>query len=142
MCITRQDEAASYNFIEFINDPTPANPSRQTHGTSCAGIIAMQRDTGMCGVGVAHQANIGGKMSFYIVCVYKQRNVGIRINLNSSSDVIESSALGHQNHYIDIYSNSWGPSDSGYTVDGPGEFLTNTLENGVTRVSLQSVCYY
>jgi hypothetical protein len=51
--------------------------------------------------------------------------------LDSSSDVIESSALGYRNDYINIYSNSWGPSDSGYHVDGPGELLTATLENGV-----------
>lgn len=55
-----QDAAASYNFVKYINDPTPANPSKETHGTSCAGIIAMKKDIGKCGVGVAHQANIGG----------------------------------------------------------------------------------
>jgi furin len=79
----------------------------------------MKKDNGICGVGVAYNAKVGG----------------IRINLDSSSDVIESSALGYRNDYINIYSNSWGPSDSGYHVDGPGELLTATLENGVKTVT-------
>ena len=30
------------------------------HGTSCAGEIAMVHDNGVCGVGVAYNARIGG----------------------------------------------------------------------------------
>ena len=36
--------------------------------------------------------------------------------------------------YIDIYSNSWGPADTGFTVERPGRLLSQTLENGVTYV--------
>ena len=128
-----QDRSASFNFAEFINDPTPPKPKRQSHGTSYAGIIAMQKDSGICGVGVAYKAKIGG----IIILTHYQCNYlckGIRVNLNSSSDIIESSALGHNNNYVDIYSSSWGPSDSGYVVDGPGELLTKTLENGALKV--------
>lgn len=49
--------------------------------------------------------------------------------------MIESSALGHHNNYINIYSSSWGPSDSGYVVDGPGELASKTLENGALKVT-------
>lgn len=114
----------------------PAIPGANTHGTSCAGIIAMRRDNNICGVGVAYESNIGGITNIYVHTITFSLCLGIRFNLNSSSDLIESSALGFRNSYIDIYSNSWGPIDSGYTVDGPGELLTTTFENGIRNVSI------
>ena len=33
------------------------------HGTSCAGVIAMARDNDYCGVGVAYNARLVGKLS-------------------------------------------------------------------------------
>ena len=43
-----------------MKDPTPPNRSKQTHGTSCAGIISMKKNTGNCGAGVAYDSHIGG----------------------------------------------------------------------------------
>ena len=37
-----------------------------------------------------------------------------------STDMDQAEALNWQNSVIDIYSNSWGPSDDGMTVSGPG----------------------
>ena len=34
-----------------------------------------------------------------------------------------------------IYSNSWGPPDTGYTFDNPGPLLTATLEIGAEKVN-------
>ena len=59
---------------------------------------------------------------------------GVKVNLSSITDAVESSALGYQYNYVDVYSNSWGPPDNGYYVRGPGYLTSNTLENGVTRV--------
>ena len=56
-----KDKAASYNYVDFMKDPTPPNRSKQTHGTSCAGIISMKKNTGNCGTGVAYDSHIGGK---------------------------------------------------------------------------------
>lgn len=46
------------------NDPdvTPgfSQGVRDAHGTSCAGEIAMAKDNGVCGVGVAYGARIAG----------------------------------------------------------------------------------
>ena len=56
------------------------------------------------------------------------------MNLSSATDAVESSALGYQYSYVDVYSNSWGPSDFGFIVSGPGRLVANTLRNGVTRV--------
>ena len=35
------------------------------HGTRCAGEIAMQADNNKCGVGVAYNSKVGGKVNFY-----------------------------------------------------------------------------
>ena len=46
------------------SDPTPANyfsSDPDSHGTSCAGEIAMAKDNNKCGVGVAYGSKIGGK---------------------------------------------------------------------------------
>ena len=67
------------------------------HGTSCAGKIGMAKGNCHCGAGVAHECNLGG----------------LKVDFNSLSDLQVASALGHNNSYIDVYSNSWGPPDTG-----------------------------
>ena len=52
------------------------------------------------------------------------------------SDQIEAAALGFRNNFTDIYSNSWGPGDMGWHVEGPGPLLAQVLENGTRLVSL------
>ena len=42
--------------------------------------------------------------------------------------------LSHQPHYISVYSNSWGPSDSGFVVGGPGKYTLTVLQQGATEV--------
>ena len=44
-------------------------------------------------------------------------------------------ALSHLNVIIDIYSNSWGPSDNGNIVDGPGRLTQMALEQAAREVS-------
>ena len=46
----------------------------------------------------------------------------------------EASSLTFANDIVDIYSNSWGPRDSGSVVDGPGMLTTMALGDGVTGV--------
>lgn len=48
---------------------------------------------------------------------------------------MEASALGHLQQDIDIYSNSWGPTDNGVLVDGPGPLTRAVMENGIKTVS-------
>ena len=33
---------------------------RDNHGTSCAGIVAMAKSNGVCGVGIAYESEIAG----------------------------------------------------------------------------------
>jgi len=35
---------------------------------------------------------------------------------------------------VDIFSASWGPSDDGKTVEGPGRLAQTAMWNGITQV--------
>ena len=63
------DSKISFDFNGNDDDPSPADATN-SHGTRCAGEIAMRADNHLCGVGVAYNATIGGK---YIQCVSKKR---------------------------------------------------------------------
>lgn len=52
------------------------------------------------------------------------------------TDVVEASSLSHNPQHIDIYSSSWGPTDDGKTVDGPGKLASRAFISGVTKVDL------
>ena len=53
---------------------------------------------------------------------------------SGQTDIAEANALSHDDEILDIYSNSWGPSDAGYIVNGPGPMASMTLEQGVLQV--------
>ena len=48
-----------YDYIHRDKDPLPTGPF-DGHGTAVAGIIAMSKDNGVCGVGVAYGSTITG----------------------------------------------------------------------------------
>ena len=50
-------------------------------------------------------------------------------------DMQEANALSHAMDIVDIYSNSWGPSDEGTVVGGPRTMGQIALKNGTSRVS-------
>ena len=54
--------------------------------------------------------------------------------LGANSDMNEERSLTYENNITDIYSNSWGPFDSGSIVDGPGRLTKLALQNGVREV--------
>ena len=60
---------------------------------------------------------------------------GIRIYLGALTDITEANALSFNNSHVDIYSNSWGPVDNGFTVGGPEWATIETLRLGVEQVS-------
>ena len=59
----------------------------------------------------------------------------MKFSVGSATDSREADALGYKNDYILIYSNSWGPSDFGFIVDGPESYVKTTFSNAVTYVS-------
>ena len=76
--------------------------------------MAAERDNGVCGRGVAYNAQVAG----------------IRMLDGEVSDAIEAGSLSYKRDLIDIYSSSWGPDDDGYTVDGPGRLTRRALSEG------------
>lgn len=70
------------------------------HGTSCAGLVGA-RDNTVCGRGAAYRTNL----------------VSLRVLGERFSDANAAIALSWKQDDIDIYSNSWGPSDNGATIE-------------------------
>lgn len=77
-------------------------PCARSHGTRCAGDVAASSDNGVCGVGVAFDARVGG----------------VRLLDGVVTDAMEGRALSLRPEYIDIVSASWGPEDDGEAVTG------------------------
>ncbi|NXN45018.1 FURIN protein, partial [Rhinoptilus africanus] len=102
----------------------PRVPSEHTwscfdcrHGTRCAGEVAAVANNGICGVGVAYNARIGG----------------VRMLDGEVTDAVEAHSLGLNPNHIHIYSASWGPEDDGKTVDGPARLAEEAFFRGVSQ---------
>lgn len=108
--------AGSYDFNDKTDEPKP-RLSDDRHGTRCAGEIAAVRN-GVCGVGVAYDAKIGG----------------IRILSKVITDEDEAVAMNYAFQENQIYSCSWGPPDDGRSMDAPGilikKAIVNAIQNG------------
>lgn len=104
---------ASYDVLEDRKISGSHSPG--SHGTKCAGIIAGSNNTD-CGIGIAFDAQIA--------------SLRLYDDNTKSSDQSEARALSYKRDLIDVYSNSWGPGDMGWQVEGPGPRLTEALENG------------
>jgi proprotein convertase subtilisin/kexin type 1 len=75
----------------------------------------MLANNSICGVGVAFNSKIGGV-----------RMLDGRVN-----DRLEAEALSLLIDHVDIFSSSWGPSDDGKAVEGPGKLASMGLEKGI-----------
>ena len=85
----------SYDYCNNDADPTPS--SGDGHGTSAAGVAGGRGNNNYGIAGVAHGADMSGLL--LIAC--------------GTPDSTEASALSHDDQDNDIYSNSWGPLDTG-----------------------------
>ena len=115
---TNYDPRASIDVNDDDDDPlpddsTPAKIIENAHGTKCGGEVAAAANNGICGVGVANQASIGG----------------IRMLDGTITDIVEANALGFNCDYIDIKSASWGPKDDGKTFGRAEELGANAIKN-------------
>lgn len=113
-----QNYAADSSYDMNGGNPDPAPDTRYDyHGTSAAG-VALAAANSECGVGAAYDA----------------QGAGIRLIANAFSDADTAEALTYMYQDNDIYSNSWGPYDDGYTLEGPGYFtrkaLADAIQNG------------
>lgn len=106
----------SYDFTKNLTIDEYHSPG--SHGTNCAGIIAGENNSN-CGVGIAYNVGIASLRIFNA--------------LTKSTDLLKARALSHKSQSVDIYSNSWGPGNIGWEVEGPGPHLTNVLEDGTKK---------
>ncbi|VDK21054.1 unnamed protein product [Taenia asiatica] len=110
-------EQASWDVNNGDRDPMPniTNPDNK-HGTRCAGQVAAVGNNSICIVGVAFNALIGG----------------IRMLDGTITDRVEAESLNFNQNYIDIYSGSWGPDDTGHIYEGPGRMASEAFHKGAT----------
>jgi len=102
----------SHNFNSGpASDPTPSRDDG--HGTSAAGTCCAARNT-VCGRGIAYQASLAG----------------IRLIAEGTYDYEEAQGLSYMWDKIRIYSNSWGPEDSGRDMVAPGQVTKEALRRG------------
>ena len=109
------ESTLDYDYCGNDGDPTPA--SNKAHGTAAGGVAAA---VGNNSLGVSGAAPMAGL-------------AGLQLISCSTTDVREAGALSHERQSIDIYSNSWGPSDNGMTLSGPGPLMLAALEGGAQQ---------
>ena len=103
----------SYDWCGDDADPDPN--SSDGHGTAVAGVAAGTGNNSIGVTGAAFGASIAGHR--LIACGF--------------SDSTSADALSYHNGGIDIYSNSWGPFDSGIDLDGPGPITIAAIEDSI-----------
>ena len=109
------EDTLDYDYCNNDGDPTPSY--YDGHGTSAAGVAAAAGNNTIGVSGAAPRAGLAGLL--LIAC--------------STTDVRESNSLSHERQNIDIYSNSWGPSDNGKTVEAPGPLMLAAFEDDVAQ---------
>jgi subtilisin-like proprotein convertase family protein len=107
--------ALSHDFNN--NDPDPSPSSSNRHGTAVAGVAAAVGDNGIGVSGAAPDSGLAG----------------LRLISAPASDADEAAALGHEPQAIDILNNSWGPSDDGATLEGPGPLTVAAMANAAVN---------
>lgn len=63
-----QRSQVSWDFVDNDDDVMPQR-RRDNHGTSCAGVVAMAKSNGKCGVGVAYESWIAGMLCYTYIQV-------------------------------------------------------------------------
>ena len=119
--VDHQHNDLSPNYLDAVdwdycgNDGNPTPSSNDGHGTSAAGVAAGIGDNNYGISGAAMDADL----------------IGIRLIACSNTDQDEADAIGHRRDLVGVSSNSWGPSDSGKVVSGPGPLLQASLEDNM-----------
>ena len=107
--------ALSFDFNDGDPDPSPV-VTFDFHGTAVAGVAAARGGNGIGVSGAAPLATLAG----------------LRLIAAPFSDATGASALGHEPNAIHISNNSWGPSDDGATLEGPGPMTEAAIESAAT----------
>ena len=95
-------------------DPNPG--TGDDHGTACAGNAAAKGNNGIGVSGTAPDATL----------------VGMRLIAAAVTDAQEAEAMTYLPDLIQIKTNSWGPNDTGTSLDSPGPLTVAALQNAAT----------
>jgi subtilisin-like proprotein convertase family protein len=98
------------------NDSSPNDPSPgpgDDHGTACGGDAAARGNNNLGVCGSAPEGTL----------------VGMRLIAAVTTDQQEAAAMSYLPQLIQIKSNSWGPSDTGSTLEAPGPLTQAALKN-------------
>ncbi len=109
------DSANDKDWNSNDNDANPALTD-DVHGTACAGNAAARGNNGIGVTGTAPEATL----------------VGLRLISGATTDTMEAEAMAYRNDIIQIKSNSWGPSDDGFTIEEPGPLTKAALQTATT----------
>ena len=104
----------SHDFNSGRELPQPS--AADAHGTRAAG-VACARDNDVCGVGVAYRARVGG----------------IRLISETVTDATEAAGLSYGLDANGVYSCSWGPTDDGQRLEGPGPLAREAMRVAATE---------
>lgn len=119
--ITNVRTDIDYDFNDDDEDPTPL--PNEYHGIACAGVAAAEGNNSLGISGVAPDAGI----------------IGLRLMAGETTDLMEAEALAWKttesstSSRVFVSSNSWGPSDDGKTLQGPGPLTQSAIEFGATN---------
>lgn len=59
------------------------------------------------------------------------------LSVKDPTDAMEAKALSYAQNRTDIFSNSWGPADYGWVIEGPGKLTLKALQDGVKWVKIK-----
>ena len=138
--------ANSYNVKDDNNNPTPVN-SDDAHGTAVAGIIAMKKDNGIGGAGLAPDALIiGGNFLGSDASGNKYGTTDPEMYYLLGISTSTSQTIIAANNIADVFNNSWGTNEctsppfndtaQGYFTsahegrDGKGQIYVKAAGNG------------
>ena len=110
------DTAIDWDFNGNDDDPNTIGTGEK-HGTACAGLAAAVGDNGIGVIGSAPETRL----------------VGLRLTAIEATDEQEAAAIAWSNQVIHVKSFSWGPTDDGQTVKGPGPLTEAAMSNACMR---------
>ena len=111
----RKDLSFDFNTGKLL--PIPDPKLRDQHGTRCAGQIVSKINNGICGVGIAPDAQVLPFVSFQWQFLLETKQLQSRTNFMR----------------IIYCSCSWGPADDGKAIDKPDATVLKSFIDGLVH---------
>ncbi len=109
------DTSIDYDWNGDDENPNP-DSGTDSHGTACAGDVAARGNNNLGVSGSAPEATL----------------VGLRLISGPVSDFEIGQSVSHEKDVIHVKTNSWGPSDTGSFLSGPGPLTQLAMQDAAT----------